>query len=287
MKSAFLIMAHNNFDMLKLLICSLDYKDNDIFVHIDKKCGNINYSEYESLTKISKTICLRVRENVVWGNVSQIAAEFRLFEAAFYNSGGGYDYYHLISGVDFPLKSNQEISDFLELYKGKEFLGLVKSEELIKPRLACYHLFTGRDLLGKINRHLFIPMQKLFHIHYKNDISNYRMGPNWCSISCNLVEALLMDKKDILKRYHFSFCCDEVFLQTFVYEHENFLKNVFDMSNQYRSCMRYIDWKRGNPYTFTMKDLDELSKADGLFVRKVTKEVMVCLIKARKINAKN
>lgn len=113
------------------------------------------------------------------------------------------------------------------------------------------------------------------------------MGPNWCSISCNLVEALLMDKKDILKRYHFSFCCDEVFLQTFVYEHENFLKNVFDMSNQYRSCMRYIDWKRGNPYTFTMKDLDELSKADGLFVRKVTKEVMVCLIKARKINAKN
>ena len=37
MKSAFLIMAHSNFDMLKLLVTQLDYKDNDIYIHIDKK----------------------------------------------------------------------------------------------------------------------------------------------------------------------------------------------------------------------------------------------------------
>lgn len=89
MKSAFLIMAHNNFDMLKLLICALDYKDHDIYVHIDKKCGHINFTEFESLTNHSKTICLRERMNVTWGGISQISTELRLFEAAFRNSGGG------------------------------------------------------------------------------------------------------------------------------------------------------------------------------------------------------
>ena len=44
MKSAFLIVAHGNFDMLKLLIKTLDYKNNDLFIHIDKKCGEVNYS---------------------------------------------------------------------------------------------------------------------------------------------------------------------------------------------------------------------------------------------------
>ena len=38
--------------------------------------------------------------------------------------------------------------------------------------------------------------------------------------------------------------------------------------------MRYIDFKRGNPYIFNIKDMEELYKADRFFARKVTMEVM-------------
>lgn len=40
--------------------------------------------------------------------------------------------------------------------------------------------------------------------------------------------------------------------------------------NDYASCLRYIDWQRGNPYTFTDGDLDELLAAPetALFARK-------------------
>ena len=35
-------------------------------------------------------------------------------------------------------------------------------------------------------------------------------------------------------------------------------------------CLRLIDWKRGNPYTFQMQDIEEIMDSDRLFCRKVT-----------------
>ena len=37
MKHAYLIIAHQNWEQLKTLIGMLDYIDNDIYIHIDKK----------------------------------------------------------------------------------------------------------------------------------------------------------------------------------------------------------------------------------------------------------
>ena len=45
-----------------------------------------------------------------WGDVSVIEAEFRLFEEA--ANKDKYAYYHLLSGVDMPLKSQNEIHAF-------------------------------------------------------------------------------------------------------------------------------------------------------------------------------
>ena len=41
------------------------------------------------------------------------------------------------------------------------------------------------------------------------------------------------------------------------------------MDDNYLACMRYIDWNRGNPYTFTIDDYEELMKSGCLFARKV------------------
>ena len=36
-KHAYLILAHHNFEQLAMLLETLDFPDNDIFIHIDKK----------------------------------------------------------------------------------------------------------------------------------------------------------------------------------------------------------------------------------------------------------
>ena len=40
------------------------------------------------------------------------------------------------------------------------------------------------------------------------------------------------------------------------------------MDDNYIACMRYIDWKKGNPYSFTINDYDELMNSGCLFARK-------------------
>lgn len=193
--------------------------------------------------------------------------------------GVKYNYFHLISGVDFPLMNNRDMSSFLEKNDGVEYIGMVNAKNVIEQRLGCWHFYTDRNLWGKLYRHVVIPMQKALNIHHVKDFSNYRLGPNWCTLSSSLVGSLLKEKDNIIKRYRYSFCCDEVFLQTFVYEHKEFLQKIYCPHDQYKSCMRYIDFKRGRPYTFHVDDINELRKANRFFARKVTLDVMLELKK--------
>ena len=39
-----------------------------------------------------------------------------------------------------------------------------------------------------------------------------------------------------------------------------------------RGCMRLIDWKRGNPYVWTLADKEELEQSNRLFARKFDME---------------
>ena len=41
MKNAYLILAHNEWDILRLLVSRLDETGNDIYVHFDKKVSDI------------------------------------------------------------------------------------------------------------------------------------------------------------------------------------------------------------------------------------------------------
>ena len=38
--------------------------------------------------------------------------------------------------------------------------------------------------------------------------------------------------------------------------------------DEYEGCMRLIDWKRGNPYVWTIADKEELEQSNRLFARK-------------------
>ena len=64
MKHAYLIMAHNEWDMLNKLIQALDYPNNDIYLHIDKKADLKKVNIYK--TKYSK-VFLQKRMVINWG----------------------------------------------------------------------------------------------------------------------------------------------------------------------------------------------------------------------------
>ena len=137
MKHAFLIIAHNLFDQLQILLNILDDERNDIYVHIDKKISKI-----PSLVTSKSNLFISQKIDVRWGSRSQIEVELYLFEKA-YLSNTNYSYYHLLSGVDLPIKNNDYIHSFFSQHMGYEFVGICHTnDDFFINRINRYHLFT-------------------------------------------------------------------------------------------------------------------------------------------------
>jgi hypothetical protein len=124
MKHAFCIMAYHEPEMLKMLVSSLDYANNSIFIHIDKKSDIRLFKGITSICKNAPCFFLKDRINVRWGGESQIKAELSLYQTAL--KFGPYDYYHLMSGNCLPIKSKHERDSFFEEHEGMEFIGFYK-----------------------------------------------------------------------------------------------------------------------------------------------------------------
>lgn len=108
----------NNWNQVEETDSAIGAENHDIYIHIDKKSKDFNKKEFLSITRKSKLYIFQEYE-VFWGGFSQVHVETYLFEKA---HALKYDYYHLISGADLPLKSNKEIDAFFEQHKGTEFI---------------------------------------------------------------------------------------------------------------------------------------------------------------------
>lgn len=144
-----MIIAHNQFDLLELLIKKLDDERNDIFIHIDAKVKDFDFSHFKSITKHSKVIFTDKRFDITWGDFSILQCEMLLLKTAVKNErqDSQYTYYHLLSGADFPIKSNDEIYSFFESNSNKEFVNYSAKEVLqsAESRIKYYHLFRKKE----------------------------------------------------------------------------------------------------------------------------------------------
>lgn len=262
-RHAYLIMAHTNFDQLQALVDLLDDARNDIYLHIDKKVQTLPV-----ITTQKSGLFMTERVNVMWGGYSQIRCEMTLFRAA---AEGHYQYYHLISGMDLPLKTQDDIHQFFLENNGKEFMELLPvsgDNHKLRSRTQYYHLLadiagSGQDLRGKglrtLNRTL-VSLQKALHIRRKDIVALYK-GANWVSITDGMVHYLLSQEEILHKQFRMSFCADEMFLQSIAMAsplHGNITGET----------MRAIDWERGRPYTYRAEDVPALLASAGLWGRK-------------------
>lgn len=268
-KHAYLIIAHNQPELLKILLKSLDYSDNDIYVHLDKKMGNISLDPYYEAVKYSGLYFLSNRLDVRWGDFSQIECELRLLEASIPQK---YQYYHLMSGVDLPLKSQEEIHSFFNRHAGTEYVHF--DAEQIDP--LSYKRVSKYIFIQKRNKNLFekIIYKIMMILQFGVDRGKktkliYQKGANWFSITHALAEYVVSNRSLIEKQFKYTLCADEVFLQTLV-ANSNFMNFVSEnnFSDNYETIQYCIDWNRGNPYEFRLNDFNYLINSKMLYARK-------------------
>lgn len=277
MKHAFLILAHNQFDILDKLIKSLDDSRNDIFVHFDKKV-----EELPSLnTKFACLHILNERVDVRWGDLSVVEAEILLFQKA--RLVGSFAYYHLLSGVDMPLKSQNDIHSFFNKHLGKQFIGFSNDEanHQIERKAQRYHFFSryfreSNSIFGfaaKLLRFFLLRLQFVFNIRRNRDII-LKKGTQWVSITEALVDLLLKEQENLIRRYRYTFCADEIFLHTLCWN-SSFREDVFDVDSEGLGCQRFIRWVDNQIEDWEDKDFDLLLRTDLMFARKFNEKNMV------------
>lgn len=272
-KHAYLVMAHNNFGVLKKQLELLDDERNDFFIHIDQRAKDFNEAWLLQNIKYSKVQFIK-REKVFWADYSQTQVEINLIREAI-NNRGEYAYLHLLSGADLPIKSKEYIFNFF-LNDNRIYLCCMSSKDSYqKIRTRYYFPFINTNYYrkSKLVKGCSLALgilQSLIGINRHKKKGNYGIcycGWNWFSIPQDFAEYILQNESKIYSTFHHTLASDESFMQT-VAMNSIFKERIYKLDSREEGAMRRIDWQRGGPYTFRTEDYDYIMSSPYLYARK-------------------
>ena len=265
-KHAYLIIAHNNFEILEKLLKLLDDERNDIYIHIDKKTKNFNFKYLNNICKKSNIKFIK-RSKVYWGGYSQVQCEINLLKES---TKIYHEYYHLLSGVDLPIKTQDYIHDYFNKNRGIEFIRF-ETEYWNYKRVSSIHLLNNYYKSNNaMKEYIYKLVDKKISKLLNNDGFDYtrkfnytfKKGDNWFSITHDAAKYVCSNERLIKNMFKYSLCGDEHFLHTILYN-SKFKDNI-----SYDNCLREIDWQRGCPYIYKAEDYNLLMESKNLFARK-------------------
>jgi hypothetical protein len=108
MKKAYIIMAHKAPQQLYRLIDRLNDGDSEFFIHIDKTA---EFTQFNSIKEFGDIVHFIERVNSKWGGFGSVQASLNGLKAV-RDSSKNFDQVLLLSGQDYPIKSNAYINEF-------------------------------------------------------------------------------------------------------------------------------------------------------------------------------
>ena len=283
-KHAYLIIAHDNFEVLSALVASLDHPRNAIYIHLDRRAKGLDNDLLRKACKKS-SLFFAPSTKVHWGHYSQIRTVLTLLGEA---TKTPHSYYHLLSGSDLPIKPQSYIHNFFEEHRGTEFVGF--SENPFLKRNKYFYLFniyrrpanSFEKVLGfaaGLTATALTSMQRALFVNrlrrLKHDI---KRGVDWFSITHELALYILERRKDIRRLFRFSDHPNESYVQTIVWN-SSFRNRVYEPADERKSSLRLFDWSRGTPYVYRAIDLPELLESDQLFARKFRADIDIDVVR--------
>ena len=266
MKQAWLIIAHNEFDILQRLVSMLDNERSDFFIHFDKKVKDLPVITVEK----GRIFILENRVDVRWGSVSQIETELVLMEAALLH--GPYGHYHILSGTHLPLKPVEELLAFYDSHEGEEIIRRWPDDPGDADfKLRRYH-FPLRDYkspdanrrrLCQMTWQVVIKSQKILGVRHLEEYT-FCKTDNWISLSESGCRFLVKRKDRILQKYRWSFCGDEYFATSELLASPTAFK-IFDCQK-----LLYVEFQKDTPKTFTLAEYPRLQETGYWWARKFT-----------------
>lgn len=131
MKQAILLTAYKDISFIQDII-SVFNDDYSFYIHLDNK-QNYNKADVKALEGNRRVKYISQKYKIHWASVKHLEAILDLAREACKDES--IEYIHSITGQDFPVKSPEQISEYLTQNKGIEFIGAAK--------LPCSHWVGG------------------------------------------------------------------------------------------------------------------------------------------------
>ncbi|PRY48131.1 core-2/I-Branching enzyme [Geodermatophilus tzadiensis] len=279
MHIAYIISAYRSPHQLLRLISRIQGRETTVLVHVDKKSGDEIMNPIASALSGTPNVHLLERHVCHWGDFGHVAASLKGIRFIV-ERRVKCDRVVLLTGQDYPIKSNAAIRDFFAAHSDREFIEhfpLPRADWYRggMPRLEHWHLWLG-------GRHIELPKDEAHPGHegpvqllvnkvlprrrpVPGDRRPYGGGGYW-SLTRAAVEYLhqvLQEEPAYTRFFRRVYIPDEIFFQTL-------LLNAPLQDRVVNDDLRYTVWRDGaqSPAVLAVDDLDDLATSHGLFARK-------------------
>lgn len=296
MKIAYLIAAHTDPIQLSRLIKSLDIKGSTFFfIHIDKK---VNIEIFKKEIIADNIIYIKKRIKTYWGGFSQCKYQIALIDECI-KSNIPFDRVFFLSGLDYPLWSNNEIVKFLENNKDKELIMGMNLTSCFYPakmqtRVQLFHYrdipfansSTRRITYGLIREFIrHIGIKKRNYIYSNKKRYNIYCGSSWWCLTSECVKYIyefIKENKAVTNYFKSCLAPDELLIQTIIFN-SNYASKAILYQGDYPGLigltpLHYIEYT-DKIATYTEKDFNKLISSGKMFCRKVQTNISDKLIK--------
>ncbi len=279
MQKAYIIMAHRYPEQLFRLITRLNDGASEFFIHIDKTA---EFSQFEVIKNSNAPISFVERVDSRWGGFGSVQASLNGLKAI-KNSGKNFDQILLVSGQDYPIKSNAYINEFFETSPYSIFVDYFPIPNYKKwpgDRGGWYRV--DKYYIGLKKHQMFMSkslnlLSRFLPFLRRKTPNNMKpfTGSQWWSMDMYALNYILdYDAKHPGYRafHQYTFVPDELYVHMILANStdEQIRKNMISDNK------RFMIWEKSHsahPNTILKKDFDAIKSSGHLFARKFDAKV--------------
>ena len=283
MNICYIISAYKLPEQVIRLVKKLDSPGAFFYIHIDKRSGDQVFHVIKDALRSFENVIFLKRHSSYYGSFGHVRATLKGIDAIV-RSNPDFDYVVLLTGQDYPIKSNAYIQDYLKRNYGKSFISYymlddpfaVKWRERL-GRLYYFnekgsHTFPGDKLIRKVFYKLWnvsknTDDQELF---FPNGLTPFFGNAYWVLNRKHVeyVVRFVQEKPGYVSFFKHTRVPDEVFFHSL-------LLNAFDSNEILNDDLFYIDWseRKSSPKILTATNIDQILNSQDLFARKFDKTI--------------
>jgi Core-2/I-Branching enzyme len=263
---AYIVSAYKLPDQLVRLVRKLDAPSAQFLIHVDANTDDPTFQRMVAPLSTLPNVRFLERHSCPYGGFGHVRATLKGI-AELFQRRAEFDYAILLTGQDYPIKSNGAIAEFFRAHGGSSFMSYfpLPTTEWDRggmDRIEAWHIRT----LSRRVRFPRTPSTR-FRRRFPAALRPFGGSSYWClSRRCiEYVRAFVDRERSYVRFFKFVDVPDELFFQTIIMNSPLAEEVVND-------DLRYMEWRNpavaGGPTVLGKDDFDKLRRSPKLFARK-------------------